>query len=52
MPTLPLSVTLLDGYVALFAQLRPRDQTIFLNRQTKSVKEKDTTSKDIPEMLP
>ena len=50
MPTLHLSDTLLDGYVALFAQLEPRDQTILLNRLAKSVQENDNTPRDIPEM--
>ena len=37
MSTLHLSDTLLDGYVALFHQLAPGDQTILLNKLTKMV---------------
>ena len=36
MTTLRLSDSLLDGYVALFTQLESRDQTILLNKLTKS----------------
>jgi len=36
MSTLHLSDTLLDGYVALFHQLAPRDQTILLNKLTET----------------
>jgi len=42
MSTLHLSDTLLDGYVALFHQLAPRDQTILLNKLT------ETVSIDVP----
>jgi len=36
MSTLHLSDTLLDGYVALFQQLAPKDQTILLGALTES----------------
>ena len=39
MPTLHLSDSLLDGYVALFAQMGLRDQAILLNRLVESIKE-------------
>ncbi|MCL2624154.1 MAG: hypothetical protein FWD31_10865, partial [Planctomycetaceae bacterium] len=39
MSTLHLSDTLLNGYVALFTQLGPQDQTILLNKLTESIKE-------------
>ncbi len=38
MSTLHLSDTLLDGYVALFDQLGPKDQAILLNKLTESTK--------------
>jgi len=51
MPTLHLSDSLLDGYVALFDQLGPRDQTTLLNRLKESIKENDTTLKNFPEKI-
>ena len=51
MPTLHLSDSLLDGYVALFDQLGPRDQTILLNRLTESKKENANTRKNFPDKI-
>ncbi|MCL2624151.1 MAG: hypothetical protein FWD31_10850 [Planctomycetaceae bacterium] len=51
MSTLHLSDTLLDGYVALFAQLGPQDQTILLNKLTESIKENGNTLKNFPEKI-
>ena len=42
MSTLHLSDSLLDGYVALFRQLEPRDQTILLNKLTESTEKRST----------
>ena len=39
MTVLHLSDSLLDGYVALFTQLEPKDQTVLLNRLAESSKE-------------
>ena len=51
MPTLHLSDSLLDGYVALFDQLGTRDQTILLNRLTESIKENPPQKTNIPEKI-
>jgi len=51
MSTLHLSDTLLDGYLALFDQLAPRDQTILLNKLTETVKEKNALPKNFPEKI-
>jgi len=42
MSTLHLSDSLLDGYVALFRQLEPRDQTILLNKLAESTEKRST----------
>ena len=49
MPTLHLSDSLLDGYVALFDQLEPQDQTILLNKLTELMKKNAATLKNGPE---
>ena len=46
MSTLHLSDTLLDGYVALFHQLAPRDQAILLNKLTETVSTDSANSDD------
>ena len=46
MSTLHLSDTLLDGYIALFHQLAPRDQTILLNKLTETVSTDSANSDD------
>ena len=51
MSTLHLSDTLLDGYLALFDQLAPRDQTILLNKLTETVKGHNTLPKNFPEKI-
>ena len=43
---LHISDTLLDGYVALFHQLAPRDQTILLNKLTETVSTNSDNSED------
>ena len=45
MSTLHISESLIDDYVARFAQLAPRDQTILLNRLTETIKENGSPSK-------
>jgi len=42
MSTLHLSDSLLDGYIALFSQLEPRDQTILLNKLAESTEKRST----------
>ena len=51
MPTLHLSDSLLDGYIALFDQLEPQDQTILLNRLTELIKKSMKVSQNIPEKI-
>ena len=51
MPTRHLSDSLIEDYVAIFAQLGPRDQTILLNRLAESVREKVTVPENIPEKV-
>ena len=51
MSTLHLSDTLLDGYLALFDQLAPRDQTILLNRLAESAKVNNALPKNFPEKI-
>jgi len=53
MTTLHLSDSLLDGYVALFTQLEPQDQTILLNKLTESSKNNSVSQRrntEIPGM--
>jgi len=45
MPTQQLTDSLIDDYVARFAQMGQQDQTILLNRLTESIQEKDSTPK-------
>ena len=42
MSTLHLSDSILDGYVTLFRQLEPRDQTILLNKLAESTEKRST----------
>jgi len=42
MSTLHLSDSLLDGYVALFRQLEPKDQTILLNKLAESAEKRSS----------
>jgi hypothetical protein len=51
MPTLHLSDSLLDGYVALFDQLGSKDQTILLDRLIESKKVHPGTAKNFPEKI-
>jgi len=51
MPTLHLSESMIEDYIAKFAQFGPRDQVILLNRLRESVKEKNTLPKNFPEKI-
>jgi len=51
MPTQHLSDSLIDDYVARFAQLGPQDKTILLNRLTESIKENPPPKTNIPEKI-
>jgi len=53
MSTLHLSDSLLDGYVALFRQLEPRDQTILLNKLAESTEKRSTiqAKRDVEEIV-
>ena len=51
MPTHHLSDSLLDDYVARFAQLEPQLQVILLDRLTESVQKNATVPDSIPEKI-
>jgi len=51
MPTLHLSESMIEDYIAKFAQFGPRDQVILLNRLTESVQKNATVPDSIPEKI-
>ena len=50
MPTQQLTDSLIDDYVAKFAQLGQQDQTTLLSRLTESIKKDNSPPRNIPEM--